>query len=399
MNTPDYFNIRVLQAAFCATWLLLMIPNAQAVDGYAKDASNGCAIFKPNLKAGETVTFKGPCANIFGEGHGVAKWSASDGTTVTFEGNFVQGKLQGSGKMTASGGDSYEGDYKDGKREGLGVYTSANGDQFNGQYKDNQRNGHGILTLATGSRTEGEWRNGNPVSVTSRSSSGAGSAGLKLPPQPFAAAPQTPQASSTPPSGTAGRQAPGTSLRPTPSLGSAQTQSASPAASTTTSASGSGGSAKIGQEIRTASGALFRVDDCGFYQAVLVVPPKSLDLRTSSQSGQYSGAAATGGIFPIVREAVEFFLSVCKTDQGYVVKPPHSIFLFLDRLPPPGGITKAISDETQLVKVSWIGGIRGRFGMDRQNLLRSRTHKGANRKLYNKSKPKSRPSMANERRF
>ena len=48
------------------------------------------------------------------------------------------------------------------------------------------------MTLATGSLTEGEWRNGNPVSVTSRSSSGAGSAGPKLgPPQPSAAAPQT----------------------------------------------------------------------------------------------------------------------------------------------------------------------------------------------------------------
>ena len=192
MNTPAYFNIRVLQAAFCATLLLIMIPNAQAVDGYAKDAANGCAIFKPNLKAGETVAFKGACANMFGEGRGVAKWSASDGTTVTFEGNFVQGKLQGNGKMTASGGDRYEGGYKDGKREGLGVYTSANGDQFNGQYQDNQRHGHGILTLASGSLTEGEWRNGNPVSVTSRSSPGVGSAGPKLgPPQPSAAAPQT----------------------------------------------------------------------------------------------------------------------------------------------------------------------------------------------------------------
>ena len=173
MNMSDDTKGRVLQAAFYATSLFLMIPDAQAVDGYAKDASNGCAIFKPNLKAGETVAFKGACANMFGEGRGVAKWSASDGTTVTFEGNFVQGKLQGNGKMTASGGDRYEGDYKDGKREGLGVYTSANGDQFKGQYKDNQRNGHGILTLATGSLTEGEGRNGNPVSVTSRFSSGA----------------------------------------------------------------------------------------------------------------------------------------------------------------------------------------------------------------------------------
>lgn len=201
---PDHAKGSVLQAAFCATSLLLMISNAQAVDGYAKDASNRCAIFKPNLKAGETVTFTGRCASVFGEGRGVAKWSASDGTTVTFEGNFVQGKLQGNGIMTTSGGDRYQGDYKDGKREGFGVYTAANGDKFNGQYKDNQRHGHGILTLGTGTLREGEWQNGNLVSVTSESSPGVGSAGPTPSPPPATATQPTAAATVSPPRATSG---------------------------------------------------------------------------------------------------------------------------------------------------------------------------------------------------
>lgn len=304
MNTPDYFNIRVLQAAFCATSLLLMIPNAQAVDGYAKDASNGCAIFKPNLKAGETVTFKGPCANIFGEGRGVAKWSASDGTTVIFEGNFVQGKLQGNGKMIASGGDSYEGDYKDGKREGLGVYTSANGDRFNGQYKDNQRNGHGILTLATGSRTEGEWRNGNPVSVTSMSSSGAGSAGPKLvPPQPSAAAPQS---------------------------------------SSTTGTSAE----KIGVETVAVSGATLRAERCGrlplalgvdpISSVVVVKIPKRIDLQKTTKSGTYYDSSKIGGdVYPILMEALDIVEKHCQLKDNPIAFRTD-VYMYIDQLPSSG---------------------------------------------------------------
>ena len=135
-------------------------PIAYAEDVFMKDGVSACAIFKPNLKPGETVTWQGACANGYGNGPGIAKWTASDGSSVTFEGNFARGKLQGEGQMTASGGDRYVGSYKDGRRDGRGTYVSSNQDRFEGQYKDNQRNGHGVLTLASGQRAEGDWVNG-----------------------------------------------------------------------------------------------------------------------------------------------------------------------------------------------------------------------------------------------
>ena len=332
MNTPDYLKSRVLQAAFCATSLFLMVPHAQAVDGYAKDASNGCAIFKPNLKSGETVAFKGSCANMFGEGRGVAKWSANDGTTVTFEGIFVQGKLQGNGKMTASGGDRYEGDYKDGKREGFGVYTSTNGDRFNGQYNDNQRNGHGILTLANGSVTEGEWRNGNPVSVTTRSSLGAEFAGPKLgPPQPSAAVPQTPQpqAPTAPSSETLGRQ--------TPVRSTSSTRAES--SSTTNTSAG-----KIGVETFAASGAILRTDRCGSRplalgvdlttSVVIVKMPKSVDLLNTIKSGNYNVSPIAGGIFTILREALDIAEKQCQVKNN-LVGLTTDVYMYITQLPPP----------------------------------------------------------------
>ena len=137
-------NHRVVLAALnAACWLVCAIPVSHADDGFVKDVSSACAVFKPNLRSGEAVVWKGPCANGNAEGKGAARWSASDGTTVTFEGKFSQGKLQGVGTMSASGGDRYEGSYKDGKRDGRGVYVSANGDRFEGEYKENQRHGQG----------------------------------------------------------------------------------------------------------------------------------------------------------------------------------------------------------------------------------------------------------------
>ena len=130
---------------FIVLSLLIVIPDCRADDGFMKDASSNCAVFKPNFRIGETVVWKGQCQHGFAQGAGVAKWTAYDGTTVMFEGTFMEGKLQGKGKMTASGGDRYDGDYKDGKREGHGVYLSANGERYEGEYKDNQRIGRGVL--------------------------------------------------------------------------------------------------------------------------------------------------------------------------------------------------------------------------------------------------------------
>ena len=182
MRITDRTNRIALKFAFCALSLLFLLPITRAADAFIKDVSSGCAVFKPNLKPGDAVKFKGSCANGFAHGPGVAMWGASDGTTVTFEGNFVQGKLLGNAKMTASGGDRYQGEYKDGKREGMGAYTSANGDRYDGQYKDNKRDGHGIQTLGTGGRTEGEWRNGTLISKTPNASPSTGLAGPKLGP-------------------------------------------------------------------------------------------------------------------------------------------------------------------------------------------------------------------------
>lgn len=107
---------------------------------------------------------------------------------------------------------------------------------------------------------------------------------------------------------------------------------------------------KTSQEIRTESGALFRIVACGgMYQGVAGIPPKSLDLRTSTPSNTYSDAEAIGGIFPFVREAIEFFHRACPQTPGYAVRPPALVWLSLG-LTPAGDID--IGDTTRFVRVN-----------------------------------------------
>ena len=158
--------LRVASTAIAVLAALSVAPLAQASDGYVKDAS-GCAVFKANLKPGESVAWRGACASGFAQGRGSATWTATAGASVSFDGNYMQGRLQGAGKMIASGGDRYEGEYKDGMRDGRGVYVAANGDRYEGEYRANQRNGHGVLALASGRRIEGDWKDGTQMPSTS----------------------------------------------------------------------------------------------------------------------------------------------------------------------------------------------------------------------------------------
>ena len=108
---------------------------------------------------------------------------------------------------------------------------------------------------------------------------------------------------------------------------------------------------KQGRETITASGAILRIVDCsGQYQGVAGVPPKAIDLGRSTPSNTYSDAVATEGIFPLAREAIDFYWSVCKPQPGYAARPPNNIWFFADQLP-PGDFHLALSDGWKHINV------------------------------------------------
>ncbi|NQW28224.1 MAG: hypothetical protein HQ474_09960 [Flammeovirgaceae bacterium] len=63
-------------------------------------------------------------------------------------------------KVTYANGDKYEGDWVDGKMNGLGTYTFANGDKYEGDRVDGRMNGSGTYTYANGDKYEGDWVDG-----------------------------------------------------------------------------------------------------------------------------------------------------------------------------------------------------------------------------------------------
>ena len=55
-------------------------------------------------------------------------------------------------------GAKYEGDYIDGKKEGKGKLTFADGSYYEGEFKENKRNGYGKRFIKGNTLIyEGEW--------------------------------------------------------------------------------------------------------------------------------------------------------------------------------------------------------------------------------------------------
>ncbi|ETP54039.1 hypothetical protein F442_01149 [Phytophthora nicotianae P10297] len=105
-------------------------------------------------------------ANVF---HGTGKYTDAEGNI--YEGEFVQGKKHGVGKLIAPvdlPSDStvhhltqqYSGEWRDGCREGLGDAVFSDGSRYSGQWKDDLQEGEGTFTSTQDDRYVGQWHRG-----------------------------------------------------------------------------------------------------------------------------------------------------------------------------------------------------------------------------------------------
>ncbi len=105
-----------------------------------------------------------------GKKYGKGQFYLQDGTII--EGNFVDDKLDGKGKITylGSGGDVYEGEIKDYKASGYGktMYCpcglTKKDNYHQGNYLNGLKHGTGAYVQTTGQTFEGEWSNGIQMS-------------------------------------------------------------------------------------------------------------------------------------------------------------------------------------------------------------------------------------------
>lgn len=86
----------------------------------------------------------------------VATWSAPGGGK--YDGEWRDGKQDGSGSYQYPKGDSYVGEWRDGKEDGYGVYTWTNGQRYEGRWRNGKRDGWGVLTYVDSRRYVGFWQ-------------------------------------------------------------------------------------------------------------------------------------------------------------------------------------------------------------------------------------------------
>lgn len=100
-------------------------------------------------------------------GYGVFEGSdtAEDGTVNPwrFEGNFIEGHLEGEGSYTDSLGN-YTGTFRNSLPNGQGVYTSHSGWRYEGEFQAGCMTGLGTVYLVDGTSTSGRFEDGLQVS-------------------------------------------------------------------------------------------------------------------------------------------------------------------------------------------------------------------------------------------
>jgi len=77
-----------------------------------------------------------------------------------YEGELINGMLNGRGKLTWRNGDSYVGEFRDGLMHGRGKYVFVNSAVYEGGYADGLENGKGHIAYSSGDVYRGYFKNG-----------------------------------------------------------------------------------------------------------------------------------------------------------------------------------------------------------------------------------------------
>lgn len=102
------------------------------------------------VKFNNGIIYEGNFSHGLIHGNGTLYWP----NKTRYEGNFVNNRITGEGIIYYSDGLSqYQGQLLNGKREGFGKLTDRNGQEFEGEWKDGKRNGVGLLKFKIPNQT------------------------------------------------------------------------------------------------------------------------------------------------------------------------------------------------------------------------------------------------------
>ena len=97
-----------------------------------------------------------------GEMHGTGKMTYSNGDV--YEGEFIKNEENGKGKITYSNGDIYQGEFVNGLRNGFGEFKFDEDNVYKGEWKDDMKNGKGKMKYKGGQDFEGNWEDNKFIS-------------------------------------------------------------------------------------------------------------------------------------------------------------------------------------------------------------------------------------------
>ncbi len=107
--------------------------------------------FVVNIVAQQTGCVSGNCKN------GKGTYVFQDGSM--YVGEFIDGVMQGFGKLTDKHGNIYTGYFKNNKYDEIGKFERTDGTKYIGEFKEGKRNGLGTQYYSATYKEKGRWEN------------------------------------------------------------------------------------------------------------------------------------------------------------------------------------------------------------------------------------------------
>jgi hypothetical protein len=128
--------------------------------GWTTGPDARCSAWNVAPAPDETIAWNGPCRNGMASGSGHLQWYAANGTVEEdYQGQFVNGRMEGHCVQTLASGERYDGEWHGGLKHGHGIWTWPNGNRFDGELLNGKANGPGQMVTPTQTYS-GIWVNG-----------------------------------------------------------------------------------------------------------------------------------------------------------------------------------------------------------------------------------------------
>lgn len=119
--------------------------------------NQGCELLDPYFSEGVTMKWEGNCVNGKADGYGKLIKYKDGEYESTFEGEFEKGIREGKGKFSHKDGTVAIGQFINGQLVGYGTRTSGDGTKYEGEFINYRQHGNGKMTYANGAFFDGFW--------------------------------------------------------------------------------------------------------------------------------------------------------------------------------------------------------------------------------------------------